>query len=264
MSAPVQAIEEELDRLEDDAEEIESLYTEFFNRIGTHSPNSSESVMMPSGEFWDTPSDELEELQRETLQKYEVWYNSATPLISDYLSNRQGDFEQHYSEFKERLQLDKDAGSDTQKVLNAQNADFDSQRSILQSIPSKIQVEELKVRRQISEEVSQSELDTARDLFDEGEVRASGVVAGVALERYLLMKCENASAEISYNYNDGIAALAQKLYEVDEIDSTPEKHLQHLADIRAGCAHANEEDPDPVDVERLLEDVEDYIRGRKI
>jgi hypothetical protein len=160
--------------------------------------------------------------------------------------------------------LNKDAQSDTQKVLNSQNANFDSQRSILQSIPSKIRVEELKVRRRVSEEVSQSELDTAKDLFDEGEIRASGVVAGVALERYLLMKCENASAEINYNYTDGIAALAQKLYEADEIDSTPEKHLQHLADIRADCAHANEEDPDPDDVGRLLEDVEDYIRGRKI
>ncbi|MFU1780084.1 hypothetical protein ACM16X_01755 [Haloarcula japonica] len=264
MAAPVEAIEKEVERLEDDAGSIEALYTDFFNRIGTHSANGPGDMVVVGGRFWDTPSDELEELQREALQKYEVWYNSATPLISDYLPNRQEDFEQHYSEFKERLQLDKDARSDTQKVLNAQNADFDSQRSILQSIPSKIRVEELKVRRQISEEVSQSELDTARDLFEEGEVRASGVVAGIALERYLLMKCENASAEISYNYNDGIAALAQKLYEADEIDSTPEKHLQHLADIRADCAHANEEDPDPDDVGRLLEDVEDYIRGRKI
>ena len=69
MSAPVQAIKEELDRLETDAEEIEDLYTEFFNRIGTHSPSSSGNVVVVAGEFWDTPSDELEELQREALQK---------------------------------------------------------------------------------------------------------------------------------------------------------------------------------------------------
>lgn len=259
MSAPVDAIEQELDRLEEDAEEIEELYTEFFNRIGTHTVDG-----LASGRYWDTPSDELEEIQREALQEYEMWYNSATPLVSDYLPNRIEDFEEYYEEFKQRLQLGKSARSDSRKVLNAQNADFDSQRNILQSIPSKIRVEELKVRRQISEEVSQSELDTARDLFDEGEIRASGVVAGVALERYLLMKCENASPEISYRYNDGIATLAQKLYEADVIGSTPEKHLQHLADIRADCAHANEKDPTEKEVRRLLEDAEDYIRGRKI
>lgn len=264
MTAPIERVESEIDRLEDDAEKIEDSYTEFFHRIGTHSANGPGDVVTVAGRFWDTPSDDLEELQRKSLQEYEVWYNSATPLVSEYLPNRLDDFEQHYKDFKERLQLEKKARSDTQKVLNAQNADFDSQRSILQSIPSKVRVEELKIRRQISEEVSQSELDTARDLFDDGEIRASGVIAGVALERYLLMKCRNASQDINYSYNDGISALAQKLYEADEIDSTPQKHLQHLADIRADCAHANEENPDPNDVERLLKDAEDYIRGRKI
>ncbi|MFC4551762.1 MULTISPECIES: hypothetical protein [Halorussus] len=263
MTALSDAVEEELDRLEEDAEEIEDLYTEFFNRIETHSSGSSGSMVTIPGVFWDTPSDELEELQREALRNYEVWYNSATPLIAEYLPNRQDDFEEHYREFKERLQLDKKARSNIQKVLNAQNSDFDSQQSILRSIPSKVRIEEVRVRRQISEEVSQDELETARRLFDD-EVRASGVVAGVALERYLLMKCKNASSEINYNYNDGISTLAQKLFEADEIDSTPEKHLQHLADIRADCAHANEEDPESEDVKRLLEDTDDYVRGRKI
>ncbi len=259
MSTPVKAIEDEIGRLESDAEEIEELYTEFFNQIGTRSSTNSMSRRL-----WHTPSDDLEELQREALQKYEIWYNSATSLVLDYLPDREHDFESHHREFKKRLQLKKKARLEIQKVLNAQNADFDSQRSMLQSIPSKIGIDELKVRRQISEEVSQSELETARRLYEDGEIRASGVIAGVALERYLLMKCENASADISYGYRDGISALTQKLFENDEIGSTPEKHLKHLADIRADCAHANEADPEPSDVKRLLEDVDDYIRGRKI
>lgn len=264
MSEIEREIQEELDRLERNAEDIEQLYTEFFNRIGTSKPSSSRNVVVVSGPYWNTPSDDLEEIQREALREYEVWYNSATPLVSEYLSNRLSDFEQQYENFKERLQLKTKARSNTQKVLNAQNADFDSQRSILKSIPSKVRVEELKVRRQISEGVSQTELDRARVLYDDGEIRASGVVAGVSLERYLLMKCENAPVEIDYSYRDGISTLAQKLYEADEIDSSIEKHLQHLAEIRADCAHANEQDPEEDDVRRLLEDVEDYVRGRKI
>lgn len=259
MNAPIEAIKDELDRLEEDAEEIEDLYTEFFNSIGTHTID-----VIGAGYFWDTPYDEQQKIQREALQKYEIWYNAATSLVSDYMPDRMDDFKHHYEDFKEQLELGKEAPSDTRQTLNAQNADFDSQRSILQSIPSKIRVEELKVRRQISEEVSQSELETARILYEDGEIRSSGVIAGVALERYLLMKCENASADISYGYRDGISALTQKLFENDEIGSTPERHLKHLAEIRANCAHANEADPEPSDVKRLLEDVDDYIRGRKI
>lgn len=260
MSELEEAVQHELERLEEDAENIEKSYTEFFTKIGTHTIDG----MMGSGYFWDTPSDELEEIRREVLREYELWYNSTRPLISDYLPDRLENFDKRYEEFIERLRLDKGARKDTRKTLNNHNSDFDAQRGILESIPSKVRVEELRVRRQISEEVSQTELDRARRLYDDDEIRASGVVAGVALERYLLMKCENATSEISYSYSDGISALAQKLYEADEIDSTAEKQLQHLANIRADCAHANKEDPDEEDVRRLLEDVEDYVRGRKI
>ncbi|WEL26500.1 Uncharacterized protein SVXHx_2214 [Haloferax volcanii] len=78
------------------------------------------------------------------------------------------------------------------------------------------------------------------------------------------MLCQNSDSDIDYNYNDGISALAQKLFEADEIDSSPHSHLVHLASIRADCAHANEVEPDEGDVRRLLEDTSDYIRGRKI
>lgn len=260
MSELDEAVQLELDRLSDDAEEIEESYTEFFTRIGTHTVEG----VIGSGYFWETPSEELEEIRRVTLRKYELWYNSARPLVADYIPDRLDNFDERYEEFTERLRLEKDARKDTRKNLNNHNSDFDAQRGLLESIPSKVRVEELKVRRQISEEVSQTELDRARTLYDEGEIRASGVVAGVALERYLLMKCENAGEDIDYSYRDGISALTQKLHEADEIDSGAEKHLQHLAEIRADCAHANEREPDEDDVRRMLEDVEDYVRGRKI
>jgi hypothetical protein len=259
MTAPDEAIEEEIDKLEKEAGEIEDLYTDFFNSIQTRS-----SKIAGAGYYWNTPSGELEQTQREALQKYEVWYNTALPLVSDYIPSRKEDFEHHYQEFKARLRLDKKARRDTDKVLNSQNSDFDSQRGILRSIPSKIRVEELRVRKQISRDVSQTELDKARDLYEENKIRASGVIAGVALERYLLMCCESAGTDIDYNYDDGIDALAQKLFEGDEIDKSSYQHLKHLSSIRADCAHANEEDPSENDVKRLLEDTEDYIRGRRI
>lgn len=261
MSVPTDAIETEIEQLESDAEDIEALYTEFFPMVGTHTTSGDFSG---GGRFWNTPSGEVEDLQRDVSQKFEIWYNSATPLVSEYLPDRLDDFNEHYSNCKQRIELEGSARSDPQDVINNQNSDFDSMRNIVQSIPSRIHAEELKVRRQISENISQSELRAARNLFDEGEVRASGVIAGVALERYLLMKCENASSEVDFKHDDGINPLSQKLFEADEIGSTPRSHLEHLADIRADCAHANEEDPHPDDVQRLLDDADDYIRGRKI
>jgi len=258
MNAPVEEIEEEIERLEEDAEEIEELYAEFFNRVGTH---KSRGV---AGAFWNTPSDEVESLQREALRMYESWYTSASTLVSEYLGSRIDEFEKHHNEFKERIRLDKSARSDTRKVIQRQNRDFDSQRSIVQSVPDRVRLRALEVRRQISKDVAQSEIEKANELFDEGEIRASGVVGGIALERYLIMGCENADAEIEYGYKDGIDALAQKLFEADEIDKSPYQHLKHLSSVRADCAHANENEPDERDVERLLSDAEDYIRGRKI
>lgn len=258
MKAPVEDIKKEIERLKEDAEEIEELYTEFFNRVGTH---KSRGV---AGTFWNTPSDEVEALQREALRKYESWYTSARTLVSEYLTSRMEEFEKHHNEFKERIRLDKSARSDTRKVAQRQNRDFDSQRSILQSVPDRVRLRTLEVRRQISKDVAQSEIEKAHELFDEGEIRASGVVGGIGLERYLMMKCENANTEIKYGYKDGIDALAQKLFEANEIDKSPYQHLKHLSSVRADCAHANEDDPDERDVERLLNDTEDYIRGRKI
>jgi hypothetical protein len=254
-----EAIARELDRLEEDAEEIEALYTEFFENIRARSGD-----LAGSGYSWNAPSGELEQIQREALQKYEVWYNTALPLVTDHIPSRREDFEHHYQEFKERLRLNKRAQKDTRKVLNAQNSDFDSQRSILRSIPSKLRVEEHRIRKQITQDISQTELEKARKLYEEGEIRACGVIAGVALERYLLMRCENAGADIAYNHDDGINALAQKLFEGNEIEESPYHHLKHLSSIRADCAHANEDDPERKEVKRLLEDTEEYIRGRRI
>ncbi|MFC7128555.1 hypothetical protein [Haloferax chudinovii] len=256
MSAPIDAIEQEVERLEQDAREIEESYTEFFGQCSVEQ-NGLEV-------FWKTPPESASENQRKALHDYELWYNSARVLVSEYMSTRLTDFEALYDDFKSRLQLNISAKRGIKIVLDAQHSDFDTQRGIVNSIPARVRVEELKVRKQVSKDVSQGELDKARDLFDNGEVRAGGVIAGIALERYLLMLCQNSDSDIEYNYNDGISALAQKLYEADEIDSSPYSHLQHLATIRADCAHANEVEPDESDVRRLLEDAEDYIRGRKI
>ena len=141
MSELEEAVQHELERLEENAEDIEKSYTEFFTKIGT----STVEDVIGSGYFWDTPSDELEGIRRKVLREYELWYNTARPLISDYMPDRLEGFDKRYEDFVERLRLEKDARKDTRKVLNNHNSDFDAQRGILESIPSKVQVEELRI-----------------------------------------------------------------------------------------------------------------------
>ncbi|MFK8213259.1 SRPBCC family protein [Haloferax volcanii] len=258
MVSPVEAIQTEVNRLEEQAVEIEEEYDQFFDEIGYQiDPDSDEIV-------WNLPTGKIETLQREILFKYETWYNDARFLINKYLSDRASEFERNYVLFRAFVELKQTRYDSLQVMSHEVDSIFDRQRHKVRSIPSRIRVEELEIRKQISVDIAQGELTKAKSLFEDGEIRASGVIAGIALERYLLMLCQNSDSDIEYKYNDGISALAQKLFEADEIGSTPQKHLQHLADIRADCAHANEEEPDESDVRRLLEDAEDYIRGRKI
>jgi hypothetical protein len=123
-----------------------------------------------------------------------------------------------------------------------------------------LETERLKVRRGLSDEIITEELYQAKTLLDDANIRAAGVVAGVALERHLLTLCEVCDREIEYDYSDGIRSLAESLYIVDKITQTTKGQLEHLADIRNDCAHANEEEPDERSVERLIEQAEELVR----
>jgi len=135
---------------------------------------------------------------------------------------------------------------------------FDEQRHILNSVPGRIESATLEAWQQISRRVEKEEIQQARELFDEEFIRASGVVAAVALERHLLTLCENSEGVEEYASNDGIARLSQTLYEADVIDKTAWNDLKSLASIRETCAHA--EEPKKPAVRRLINDSEDFIR----
>jgi hypothetical protein len=65
--------------------------------------------------------------------------------------------------------------------------------------------------------------------------RCAGVIAGVALERYLQVLCDK--YKIEYKHNDTIEPLAQVLSTAGKIDSTELKNFIHLGGIRNDCAH---------------------------
>ncbi|SMO81585.1 hypothetical protein SAMN06264867_11034 [Halorubrum cibi] len=76
--------------------------------------------------------------------------------------------------------------------------------------------------------------------------------------------CQETDVKLEYNYDDGIRKLADTLYKSDVIEQTTLSSLKTLSSIRNDCAHANQTAPNEHKVKRLIEDTDDYIRGRGI
>jgi len=207
---------------------------------------------------WQTPEGETKEYQRDARSDYEVWYISARSLIQEYLPAKLDLFESEYNTFKKHLSLEVSASMGSGELYNQIIDCFDEQRNLVKSIPAKIRAEKFKARRQISSRIVRDEIQQSRELFNQDFVRASGVVAAVALERHLLTVCENSENVTNYEANHGLSRLAQTLYESEEISKTVWNDIKALASIRETCAHP--EEPKKEAVRRLINESEEFIR----
>lgn len=242
-----EALENKVDEL---VAEIEEINGELYDLA--HDSVSAQKTIKTERVDW-AKVDKLDE-------RYELWYTQASTLVSEYMPERQADFREAYSDIDELLHFDGMEHKDVEKYCGILRRIISRQRNLLLSIPPKLEVERLKVRKGVSDEIITEELYRAKKLWDEGNIRAAGVVAGIALERHLLTVCEISERELEYTHSDGIRSLAETLYDVDEITQTKKGQLEYLADIRNDCAHANEEEPDRREVERLINQAEDVVR----
>jgi hypothetical protein len=200
------------------------------------------------------------------LDRYEKWYNSAYPLIDEYLPDRKEDFEERYEEVRKLLEFDLKYMNE--KEINKKNNihgfilnGMHFQYSLISSIPDRVKTEQLRARKSVSSNIVTSEVQKAKELFDDGNIRASGVIAGVALERHLLTLCESSEKELDFGYMDGITSLAQELSNANEISDDEQRNLEYLAGIRNNCSHATDEEPEKREVERLLNQSDEFIRS---
>ncbi|TKR28080.1 hypothetical protein [Natronomonas salsuginis] len=242
----LEEVEEKIDRL---VEEIEEINSTLYNLA---QDSTSAKKIKTDRIDWGIV-DEVDE-------EYEIWYNQALTLVSEYMPEREGDFRRTYSDMDELLHFDGMEYTKADNYCGILRRVISKQKNILLSIPSKLETERLKVRKGISDEIITEELYQAKDLWDEGNVRAAGVIAGIALERHLLTLCNVSERDLKYEYSDGIRSLAETLSDAGEITNAKRSQLGYLADIRNNCAHANEEEPDKREVERLIKQAEDLVR----
>lgn len=268
MPPSVDTIAEYVEQLEEDAELIVEKIDELYHSAERVTARDEFGVFEldrePVGikKIWRDPQGETKKLQEQLKEEYEYWYARAEELVSTYLPQRLDEFERRRGDVKDYIRLNKNAKFGPERYVSSASGYFADQRNIVKAIPGKIEVEKLKLRRQISETFSMEELQQARELLDEDLIRAAGVLAGVALERHLQTECDG--ADLQYSHDDGIASLAQTLFSAGEINKTSLSNLETLGQIRNDCTHANPTEPNKHRVGKLIEDTDDYVRGRGI
>ena len=252
-------LEEKIEELKGYEQEIKDNYFEFLkncetHEINVHQPESGDSARK---NIWISPGNV--EKQAKALKAYEKWFSQAEVLVKNYYLTRLEDFRELARNFRERISLQKRAPMDIIQTISAQNANFYQQVSIVESIPKRKKVSSMKFRKEVKESLAKDEVVRAKKLFDEDLTRASGVLAGVALERHLKTMIEELPLNDSEMPEQKISSFAQKLRDEGVLSEDKRKKIVHLSDLRNSCVHAEKKMPDIRDIERMLDDVDDFI-----
>ncbi|MDL0130852.1 MULTISPECIES: hypothetical protein [Halobacterium] len=199
------------------------------------------------------------------LAEYESWYNKSIPLIEDYLPDRADEFRERYQQVRRGLELDMDylsenGVSSSDEVGKRVSMALAFQEQLINAIPGRIEFRELKATERVSSDLMSEELEKAKRLLNDRDVRAAGVLAGVAIERHLLTLCESSSQELDFDYMDGITTLSHTLSEAGEISDDHHRLLQYLSGVRNKCSHASDEEPKEAEIERMLNQANSFMQ----
>lgn len=259
----IQSLKRKINELEALADEIEKGGKELIEKAPLQY-ESHVSSFFPNHR-WGTLSEDIKELQREVIRKYQRWYSSAYQLVKVYLPEKKAEFIEHYEDKTKSivkggvidyLQLrSSQYTGDKSKIIESFVDKFEIQRSILLSIPDVAEIKELNLRRLISADFVETEIEQAEMLFKNGFHRAAGTLAGVALEKHLKTLCDING--VSYKPKDTIEPLAQALYKADMFDIIELKKVQYLASIRNKCSHPNDITED--EVKSVIEEVKKFV-----
>ena len=225
-----------------EANELENLFVEFIGLCDEKSVSSSikySTFSIPAVEYHVKLSDSAKPIQRELLQRYEIWF-AVTKLIVKQYSDMHEIFEMEYPKIKNHILILVNA---SKKSFQNNFIDlFDTQVNILHTIIPIISFKEINFKKILTADLLDSELEQAEMLYKYDFNRASGAIAGVVLERYLKTLCDVNLIDVGEK--DTIEPLATKLYKSDSVpdfDITLFKSIQHLASIRNKCTHPKED-----------------------
>lgn len=200
----------------------------------------------------------------QTMSAYERFYTLSIRVINEFLPERLSDFQSQYQLQKNRKEITYDNYSiyDGLRgvVIKYENlrpdialTKIDFQVSILESIKDNLNSKLFEIEELLRAELFDDELKSAEHLLKHGHLRAAGAVAGVVLEKHLIVVAKR-HGFTSRKKASTIADFNEYLKAEGKIDVPTWRRIQGLADIRNLCDHPKERDPN-------FDDVEDLIRG---
>lgn len=206
-----------------------------------------------------------EPLQRALLIKYGVWYEVCRRLALEYPVRGSNAKYEGFTGLHEKILslIDlKDPATNSNEKKHLKEgflSSFDAQVNILYTIESLIASAKNGYRKMITADIVNSGLNEAENLHQQGLVRAAGIMAGFALERYLKTLCEVNGVELGPDAT--MVTMARKLLASNElygVDSELLGSVDRLAHIRDKCISPHEE-PKEQEVRELIDRAREII-----
>lgn len=130
---------------------------------------------------------------------------------------------------------------------------FQQQLNILYSLNGCFESSLFNIKELLQADIFDSELDGARELYNNGFYRAAGALCGVILEKHFAGVCTTHSIKMK-KAAPGISDYNEKLKEESVLDNKTYLLIQRLGTIRNLCDHNKKQEP-------TKEDIEDLING---
>lgn len=218
---------------------------------------------------WDTLTPELKIAQRKVIRAYTRWYSLAYDLVKDYALEMAHEFSNYYkADISQGEKADPRLGvidyfklrySPFHDCVDTMTECFidaiETQLDILLIVPDIAEAREFSLRKLITADIANTEVEEAEVLLVNGFHRAAGSIAGVALELHLKTLCDING--LSYPPKATIQPLLQSLQKGNILDITDIKHIEYLASIRNKCSHPK--DVSEAEVQALIEGVKKII-----
>jgi HEPN domain-containing protein len=202
------------------------------------------------------------------VHRYETWYSKSLKVIQSIQPDRINDFKLLYKNEK-RKELNHGTYTLSDYLIRLANGfcgpknavpKFDIQLGILRSTYNLFDTSVANIRELLAADLFDSEIDSASELLKKKFYRASGVIAGVVLEKHLKSICIKHGIKITKK-NIGLSELTQLLYESKIYELETHREMELYTELRNLCSHKKNREPNAEDVQKLISGVNSVIKS---
>ncbi len=207
---------------------------------------------------------------------YHTWYDKACSVVRIFSPRRLEEFERFYTGDKTIKKVedlnDITAGithylqdirvtrnGETDYFFSSFVLGFNAQRRILKSILENIDNPLFNMESDIHYGIYESEMDIARELKEQGFLRAAGSIAGVVLEVHLKQVVINRNIPLDDDKKNMMSDYNNMLKRNGVYNKITSSLIKTCNDIRNKCVHPDKDDPTDGEISTIISTAERII-----